>query len=49
MSVNDTRESIFEKCYKRVGFSKENSYCSMERLKRKDLLFLTNKLIEKST
>ena len=37
----------FENYYKRIEFSKESSYYSMKRLKRKDLLLLTNKLIEK--
>ena len=32
---------------KEVVFSKENSCFSMKRLKRKDLVFLANKLIEK--
>ena len=47
MSVNDTRDFIFENYYKRIGFSKESSYNSMKRLKRKDLLLLANKLIQK--
>ena len=47
MSVNDIREIIFENYYKRFEFSKEDSYYSMKRLKRKDLLLLANKLIEK--
>ena len=49
MSVNDSKDFIFENLSKRIGFSKESSYCSMKRLKRKDLLLLTNKLIEKVT
>ena len=32
---------------KTIGFSKENSYYSIKLLKKKDLLLLTNKLIEK--
>ena len=32
---------------KRIGFSKENSYYSIEHLKKKKLLLLANKLIEK--
>ena len=47
MPVNDIRDFIFENSYKRIGFSKENSYCSMKFLKRKDLLLLANKLIER--
>ena len=42
MSVKDIKI-----CYKRIGFSKEYIYYSMKRLKRKYLLLLANKLIEK--
>ena len=41
------RDFIFENYYKRIGFSKENSYYSMKHLKKKDLLLLAKKLIEK--
>ena len=34
MSVNEIRDFIFENYYKRIGFSKENSYYSMKRLKK---------------
>ena len=47
MSVSEIREFIFENYSKRIGSSKENSYYSMKCLKRKDLLLLANKLIEK--
>ena len=47
MSVNDIRDFIFKNYYKRIGFLKEGRYYSMKRLKRKDLLLLVNKLIEK--
>ena len=49
MSANEIRDFIFENYYKRSGFSKENSYYSMKRLKRKDLLLLAKKLSEKNT
>ena len=49
ISVNEIRDFIFENYYKRIEFSKENSYYSMKRLKRKDLLLLAKKLIEKNT
>ena len=41
-------ENLFENHCKRTGFSKEISYYSMKRLKKKkkDLLLLANKLIE---
>ena len=35
MSFNEIRDFIFEDYYKRIGFSKENSYYSMKRLKKK--------------
>ena len=46
MSVNEIGDFIFKNYYMKIGFSKENSYYSMKRLK-KDLLLLANKLIEK--
>ena len=39
MPINEIRDFIFENYYKRIRFSKENSY----------LLLLTNKLIERIT
>ena len=47
MSVNEIRDFFLENHYKRIGFSKENTYYSMKCLKRKDLLLLANKFIEK--
>ena len=47
MSFNEIRGFIFENCYKWTGFSKENSYYSIECLKRKDLLLFAKTLIEK--
>ena len=47
MPVNEIRDFIFENYYKIIGFSKESSYYSMKCLKRKDLLLLANKFIEK--
>ena len=48
MTVNEIRDFILENSYKRIGFSKENIYYPMKRLKRKDLLFLATKLTEKT-
>ena len=48
MSVNDVRVFIFKKCYKRISFLKKDNYYSKKRLKRKDLLLLASKLIEKA-
>ena len=47
MSVNEMRDFIFENYYKKIGFSKESSYYSIKCLKRKDLLLLANKLMER--
>ena len=47
MSLNDIRYFIFEKFYKWIRFSKEDTYYSSKRLKRKYLLLFTNKLKEK--
>ena len=47
-SVNKIRAFIFENCYKRIGFSKENSYYSMKCLK-KDLLLLANKFVKNTS
>ena len=35
MSIYETRDFIFENYYKRIGFSKQNSYYSMKRLKKR--------------
>ena len=45
MSVNEIRDFFFENYYKRIGFSKENSYYLMKRLERKDLLSLAKKYL----
>ena len=45
MSVNEIRGFIFKNYYKRIGFSKDNNYYLMKRLKNKDLF--ATKLIEK--
>ena len=47
MSIKEIKNFIFENYYKRIGFSEESSYYSIERLKKKDLLLLANKLIKK--
>ena len=47
MVASEIRDFIFENYYKQIESSKENSYYSMKRLKRKDLLLLANKLVEK--
>ena len=47
MSINQIKDFIFEDYYKRIRFSKKNSYFPMNHCKKKDLLLLANKLIEK--
>ena len=47
ISANEIMDFAFENYYKRIGFSKENSFYSMKRLKKKYLLLLANNLIEK--
>ena len=48
MLVNEMRHFIFENYYKWIGSVQERSYSWMKRLKKKkDLLLLANKLIEK--
>ena len=46
MLINEIRDFIFENYYKKIVFSKENIYYSMQRLKKKkDLLLLAKNLI----
>ena len=48
--VNEIRDFILENYYKRIGFSKANSYYPIKlskKKKKKDSLLLANKLIEK--
>ena len=46
MAVQEFKEFIFENCYRRIGFTKENSYYSMKHQKKKYLLLLATKLIK---
>ena len=46
MPVKEMRDFIFENYYKRIGFSKGNSYYQTKHFKKKHLLFLANKLIQ---
>ena len=47
MTFNELRNVILENYYKRIWFLKERSYYTIKCLKRKDLLLLSAKLIEK--
>ena len=49
MATKESRGFIYENYYRRIGFPKENSYYSIKNQKKKDLLWLANKLIEKNT
>ena len=49
MAVKELRDFIFKKYYRKIGFTKENSYYSMMHQKEKDLLFLATKFIGKNT
>ena len=46
-SLNEIRDFIFENYYKRIEFSKGNSYFSLKRKNKKDLFFLASKFTEK--
>ena len=36
MNANEIRDFIYESYYKRIEFSKEESYCSLKCLKKKE-------------
>ena len=38
MSINEIKDCIFENYYKRIGFSKENSYYSMKHQKKRSTI-----------
>ena len=47
MTVRKLKEFIFENCYRRIGFTKANSYYVIRNQKiKKDLLLLANKLVK---
>ena len=46
MTIKELRNFIFENYYREIGFIKGNN-CSMKHEKKKDLLLLATKLIEK--
>ena len=47
IAVNEIRGFIFRNYYKKTGFSRKSSYYLIECFKKKDLLSLASKLIEK--
>ena len=48
MTIKQFRDFIFESYYRRIGFTKENSYYSMKHQKKKDLLSFVTKLLKKN-
>ena len=49
MIGKELKDFIFEKYYRQLGFTKENSYYSIKHWKEKDLLLFGVKLIKKIT
>ena len=49
MTFNEIRDFIFENYYKRIGFSKENDYYSMKRLKKKRFIVACKQFNRKNT
>ena len=49
MSVNLIKYFLFEKYYKRIGFSKENSYYSIKRVKKKRFIVTCKQINRKNT
>ena len=47
MKIKELKDFTFEYFYRRIGFTKENSYYSKKHQNKKDLLLLATKLIEK--
>ena len=48
MKIKELKDFIFENYYRQIEFTKQNSYYSMKHQKKKDLLLLAPKLIEKN-
>ena len=44
MSIKGPKDFIFENCYRRIGFTKENIYYSIKHRKKEDLLLLAARL-----
>ena len=47
MTIKNLKNFIFENYYRQIGFTNENSSYSMKHQKKKDLLLLATKLINK--
>ena len=46
MATKELKNFIFENYHRRIGFTKENGYCSIKHQKKKVLLSLAAKLIK---
>ena len=44
MKIKEIKDFIFKKYYRKIRFTKENSYYSMKNRKKKNLLLLATKL-----
>ena len=47
MTIKELKDFISENYYRRIRFTEENSYYSMKHRKKKDLLLVVTKFIEK--
>ena len=48
MSINEIKDVIFENYYKTIVFSKDSSQYSLKSLRKKDLLLLAHKSLQKN-
>ena len=48
MTIKQFRDFIFESYYRRIGFTKENSYYSMKHQKKKRFIIICNQIIKKT-
>ena len=46
MTIKEPKDFIFQNCYRRIGFTKENNYYSIKHRKKKDLLLLAARFIK---
>ena len=49
MSASDIRNFIYENHYKQIAFSKEDSYLSLNRLKKKTFIVVCEQINRKNT
>ena len=46
MTIKEPKDFIFENCYRRIGFTKENNNYSIKHRKKNDLLLLAARFIK---